>query len=228
MIHINNLFFSYTGSSPYVIDDITLHIKAGEYVSILGENGCGKSTLIRLLLGLLKPTRGSITTNATRIGYVPQKKDYSNSSFPITVSEALHSYRRILKLKDKTIIEKNLQMVGMSDYLDEMMENLSGGQSQKILIARALMGNPDLLVLDEPSTGVDIKSQIEIYDFLKNLSTQKGITIITVEHNLEAALSNSSVIYHMQNGKGHLCNPKQYISEYLKNTGRENNQNASI
>lgn len=221
MIHIEHLFFSYTGSFPYVIDDITLDINAGEYVSILGENGCGKSTLVRLLLNFLKPSKGSITTNATRIGYVPQKKDFSNSGFPITVSEALDSYRRILKLKDKSVIEKNLQMVGMENYLNEMMDNLSGGQNQKILIARALMGSPDLLVLDEPSTGVDIKSQLEIYDFLKKLCIQQGITIITVEHNLEAALKNSSIIYHMQNGKGHLCDPKQYVNEYFSSIGKE-------
>lgn len=217
MIKIDHLFFSYNGFSPYILDDITVTINAGEYVSVLGENGCGKTTLMRLLLNFLKPTKGIITNEANRIGYVPQKKDFSTSSFPITVYEVLNSYRRILKIKDKAIIKECLDIVGMYDYKDAMMDNLSGGQNQKILIARALMGNPDLLILDEPSTGVDIKSQAEIYGFLKSLNVEKGLTIITVEHNLEAALSNSTVIYHMQNGKGHLCNPKQYISEYLKN-----------
>ncbi len=100
------------------------------------------------------------------------------------------------------------------------MGNLSGGQSQKILIARALMGNPDLLILDEPSTGVDIKSQKEIYGFLKKINQENGITIVSVEHNLDAAISNSTLIYHMTEGNGHLCTPRQYADEFLKNKGK--------
>lgn len=96
------------------------------------------------------------------------------------------------------------------------MGTLSGGQNQKILIARALMGNPDLLTLDEPSTGVDINSQKEIYGFIKKINKEKGITIVSVEHNLNAAISNLTLIYHLTGGQGHLCTPQKYAAEYLK------------
>jgi zinc transport system ATP-binding protein len=221
MIKAEGLFFSYTGSPPYVLDGINLEIRGGEYVSVVGENGSGKSTLIRLILRFIKPSHGSIVSRAKRIGYVPQKNDFSNSNFPITVYEALNSYRRLLKIKDKSVIVKNLERVGMSGFAGALMGTLSGGQSQKILIARALMGNPDLLILDEPSTGVDIDSQRDIYGFLKKINQENGITIVSVEHNLDAAISNSTLIYHLKGGRGHLCTPRQYADEFLENKGKD-------
>lgn len=220
MIKAENLSFSYTGSPPYVLAGINLEIRDGEYVSVVGENGSGKSTLMRLILKFIKPTRGTIELKAKRIGYVPQKNDFSNSNFPITVYEALNSYRKISRIKDKNVIAKNLEQVGMSSFAGALMGTLSGGQSQKILIARALMGNPDLLILDEPSTGVDVGSQKEIYSFLKKINDEGGITIISVEHNLDAAITNSTLIYHLTGGSGHLCSPQQYADEFLKNKGR--------
>lgn len=220
MIKAGNLSFSYTGSPPYVLNGINLEIRDGEYVSVVGENGSGKSTLMRLILKFIKPTSGTIESKAKRIGYVPQKNDFSNSNFPITVYEALNSYRKLLKIKDKRVITKNLEQVGLSDFAGALMGTLSGGQNQKILIARALMGNPDLLILDEPSTGVDVGSQREIYGFLKKINEESGITIVSVEHNLDAAVSNSTRIYHLTGGWGHLCSPQQYADEFLKNQGR--------
>lgn len=224
MVKAERLFFSYTGSTPYVLNGIDLEIRNGEYVSVVGENGSGKSTLMRLILKFIKPTSGSIMSQAKRIGYVPQKNDFSNSNFPITVFEALNSYRKLLKIKSKDVVWKVLGQVGMSSFTEALMGTLSGGQSQKILIARALMGKPDLLILDEPSTGVDITSQKEIYSFLKKLSKENSITIVSVEHNLDAAISNSTLIYHLMGGQGHLCTPQQYASEFLKNK-RENDDN---
>ncbi|MDS0524798.1 metal ABC transporter ATP-binding protein [Clostridium sp. SHJSY1] len=220
MIKAENLFFSYTGMSPYLLDEINLEIQDGEYISVLGENGCGKSTFMRLILKFIKTTKGRIISNAKRIGYVPQKNDFSNSDFPITVYEMLNSYRKLLKIKDKDAIIENLKKVGMTDYTNSLMGTLSGGQSQKILIARALMGNPDLLILDEPSTGVDINSQDEIYGFLKKINKENGITIVSVEHNLNAAISNSTLIYHLIGGRGYLCTPQKYFDKYLRNNIR--------
>lgn len=216
MIQAKNLFFSYTGSPPYVLDGIDLEVESGEYISVVGENGCGKSTLMRLILKFIKPTSGSMVSNAKRIGYVPQKNDFSNSTFPITVYEALNSYRKLIRVKNRGVIPESLRRVGMAGFEDALMGTLSGGQSQKILIARALLGEPDLLILDEPSTGVDIGSQREIYGFLKKLNQDSGMTIVSVEHNLDAAVSNSTLIYHLTGGKGHLCTPRQYMDEYLK------------
>jgi len=221
MIQTQNLYFSYTGSPPYVLNGINLEIHKGEYVSVVGENGCGKSTLMRLILKFIKPTDGIITSQAKRIGYVPQKNDFSNSNFPITVYEMLNSYRKLLKLKNKDILTKNLDQVGMSAFSNALMGTLSGGQTQKILIARALIGDPDLLILDEPSTGVDVGSQKEIYGFLKKINQLNKITIVSVEHNLDAAISNSTLIYHLINGQGHLCSPQKYADEYLMKTNKD-------
>jgi zinc transport system ATP-binding protein len=226
MIRAENLFFSYSGLPPYILDGINLEIQDGEYISVVGENGSGKSTLMRLLLKFIKPTKGNISTRTRKIGYVPQKKDFINSSFPITVYEMLNSYRILLKLKNKNVITESLAQIGMSDFTNALMGNLSGGQSQKILIARAIMGSPDLLILDEPSTGVDVKSQKEIYHFLKKINRENGITIVSVEHNLDAAILNSTLIYHMMDGKGHLCTPQQYADEFINPKGKVDDTHA--
>ena len=215
MIRSENLCFSYNGSAQYILDNISLYIKDGEYVSILGENGSGKSTLIKLMLKLLKPTRGTIVCDTRRIGYVPQKNDFSNAQFPITVYEMLNSYRKLLRIKGKNDIIESLNWVRMSEYKDALVGTLSGGQCQKIFIARALIGNPQLLILDEPSTGVDANSQKEIYGFIKKVNSENGITIVSVEHNLDAAIKNSTLIYHLSAGHGHLCTPQKYINEFL-------------
>lgn len=216
MIQIDHLYFSYTGIAPFILNDINLKIEDGEYISVIGDNGCGKTTLMRILLGFLKPTRGSISMDTRYIGYVPQRNDFTNTSFPITVYEVMNSYRKILKLKDKLIIMEALTRTGMENHKNSLMGNLSGGQTQKILIARALMGNPRLLILDEPSTGIDMDSQKEIYGMLKEMSLNQKITILAVEHNLEAVFHNSTKIFHLHSGHGHLCSPQKYKNEYLK------------
>jgi zinc transport system ATP-binding protein len=219
MIRAEDLYFSYTGQPPYVLRGIHLTIGDGEYVSIVGENGSGKSTLVRLFLKFLKPTRGSVEIQAPRIGYVPQKSELVYSGFPITVREMLNSYRSLLKIRDKGVLTESLRQVGLENYSNAIMGTLSGGQGQKALIARALMGSPELLILDEPSAGIDMESQREIYGLIKRLNQEKGITIVSVEHNLEAAVRNSTLIYHLSVGHGHICTPQQYADEFLRGGG---------
>lgn len=220
MLKIDDLRFSYTGAPPYVLDGLSLKIEDGEYVSVLGDNGSGKSTLIRLILGLLRPCGGTITNTAKKIGYVAQKKESFNSQFPITVREMLDSVRKVLRIKDKNEVHKCLSLVRMEKFENALVGTLSGGQLQKIFIARALMGNPGLLILDEPSTGIDIKSQIEIYSIIKTLNREEGLSVISVEHNLEAAIKNSTLIYHISKGHAHVCSPENYAEEFLKGESR--------
>lgn len=199
MITIKNLTFSYNNVSE-IIKNINLKIDEGSYVSILGENGSGKSTLIKLILGILKPDNGDILLETNKIGYVPQIVESFNSQFPITVGEFLTIHRKALKLKNNSSINDILDFINMKEYKDTLMGNLSGGQRQKIFIGRAIMGFPRLIILDEPSTGVDISSQVEIYSILKEINQKKNITIIAVEHNIKAALENSSHICKIENG----------------------------
>ena len=204
MIQIKDLTFSYTGNEPYILDKINLNIKSGSYVSILGENGSAKTTLVKLILNLLKPLSGTITLGAEKIGYVPQRVENFNSQFPITVCEMLKCHMKVLKLKSSKSIDNSLDAVGMDSFKNTLIGDMSGGQQQKIFIARALMGNPKLLILDEPSTGIDIQSQMEIYSIIKHLNLHLGITVLAVEHNLKAALDNSTHICMMENGSATL------------------------
>lgn len=215
MIKISSLKYSYTGGPPFILDNLSLEIATGEYVSILGDNGSGKSTLIKLILGLLKPLSGTIQNTANNTGYVAQKSDWFNPQFPITVYEALNCARKVLKVKDKKAVHDSLCRVRMEDYENALVGTLSGGQLQKVLIARALIGSPELLVLDEPSTGIDYKSQCEIYSLINKLNRDDKITVVSVEHNLDAAVKNSTLIYHISGGWAHLCSPESYADEFL-------------
>lgn len=214
MIEIKNLSFSYTKALPYILNNININIKKGCYISILGENGSGKSTIIKLILNLIKPTIGTIDINAKRIGYVSQMLENFNSAFPITVEEVLRCHKSALKIKDSSCIDKCLSTVKMENFKNNLIGELSGGQKQKVFISRALMGEPELIILDEPSTGIDTKSQGEIYAFLKKLNREKNITILSVEHNLQAAIENSTHIFKIDKGNGCLLT----INDYLRTT----------
>lgn len=218
MIEISHVYFSYTGHAPWVLQDLSLSVPQGSYISILGENGCGKSTLMRLILGFLTPARGRITCQARRIGYVPQRSDFTNSAFPITVWEVMDSYRRLLHIKDPAATMHALAMTGTESLRNRLMGTLSGGQHQKVLLARALLGAPDLLILDEPSTGVDVKGQNEIYQLLSDFHKREGLTILAVEHNLPKAMGNSDHLYCIEEGTGTLHLPSQY-HPYLTEKG---------
>lgn len=214
MLHVENLSFSYGISSKVVLEGISFDIKKGEYVSIVGENGCGKSTLVRLILGLLKQTSGIVEMHTKSIGYVPQKK-INLTHFPITVAELLDSYRKILKVKQKTLVFEMLEEVGLLSFQKKLVGDLSGGQLQKLYIARSLINSPSFLILDEPSTGIDVKGQKEIYSILKKLNREQGITILSVDHNLNAAIANSTMIFHIKDGRGHFCNVQKYANEAI-------------
>jgi zinc transport system ATP-binding protein len=194
MIKIENLNFSYSGKEPYILNNVSLHIKDGSYVAIMGDNGSAKTTLAKLILGLLKPVSGSVTVGTRHIGYLPQNARNINSQFPITVMEFMKCHARAIRMKDNAGLAQMLEKLGMQDHKQELLSNLSGGQLQKVLIARALLGKPELLVLDEPSTGLDPRSQDDIYKLLKSTNKEFGVTIVSVEHNLHAAYKNSDVI----------------------------------
>ena len=170
MLTIENLYFSYTGSAPWLLENVDFHLAGGEYISIVGNNGSGKSTLLKIILGFLKPVSGTVTRRARRIGYVPQRSA-SDASFPITVEEVIHSYGKLLHLK-KIDVDQVLSVTGMEGYKKQLMGSLSGGQHQKVLIARALMGSPDLLILDEPSTGVDLTSPTSTRNSIPSIRTR--------------------------------------------------------
>lgn len=215
MLQIKNLQFSYSGFAPYVLNEINIEIPDGSYVSIIGENGSAKSTLVKLLLGLLKPCKGIVNINEDKIGYVPQRLESYNSQFPITVYELLKCHAKTLGLKGSSLISDVLNNFSMLSYKNNLIGSLSGGQQQKIILCRAVLGDPKLLILDEPSTGIDAQSQIEIYSQLSLLNRENKVTILSVEHNLSVALQYSTHILLLKNCKAELFSTDEYKKLYI-------------
>ena len=207
MLQISHLSFAYE-QGPYLLHDLSMEIRDGDYVAIVGENGSGKSTLVKLILGLLSPSSGTISSTFRRPAYVPQPTDMVNKQFPITVREVLDYTRQVLQIKDRNAVDRALDRMHIASLQDHLIGALSGGQYQKVMIAKALLGKPDLMIFDEPSTGMDLKSQDDLYPL-----------IITVEHNLRYAAHNASSFFHVVRGQGHFCTPHEYIQEYLAENG---------
>jgi zinc transport system ATP-binding protein len=204
VVKIKNVFFRY--DKELVLEDVNLDIYKGDYLGIVGPNGSAKSTLLKLMLGILKPERGSIWllgediqhfSRWSEIGYVPQHVRNFNFAFPATVEEvvAANLYSRIglfrsIKKEHLEKVYDTLKIVGLENRRKELMGNLSGGQQQRIFIARALVNDPEIIFLDEPTVGIDIKSQEEFYRLLKLFNEEMGITIVMVSHDIGAINNN--------------------------------------
>jgi zinc transport system ATP-binding protein len=215
LIAVKNVSFAYHQRS--VLKHVNLSVRQKDYIAIIGPNGGGKTTLLKLILGLLKPDSGSIVVKGQTpqkashfIGYVPQES-YNNRYFPISVVDVVQmgalSPGKHLFWPRKQNRQKALDILaslGMSEYGKARMKSLSGGQRQRVNIARALMTDPEILLLDEPTTGIDSRGQIEFYSLLEALN--KTLTIVMVSHDMLAisrhvksvACVNRSVYYHEQ------------------------------
>lgn len=183
-----------------ILEDIHLSILPGVNTGIIGPNGGGKTTLLKVILGLIQPTRGTVrlfenlspveVTRGGMVGYVPQKS-YVDPRFPVSVFDVvmmgrygrLGLFRRPGK-KDREIVLENLKKVEMERFADRPIGNLSGGEQQKVFIARSLCSSPQLLILDEPTTGVDVQSQDQFYRLINQLKMELGLTVILVSHDV--------------------------------------------
>ena len=193
MIKVKNLYFKY--DKEWVLEDISFEVKKNEFFTIIGPNGGGKTTLLKLLLGFLKPTKGEILIDGkppskakTLLGYVPQHTNFS-LDMPITVLDIVKQ-GRLKKGKfffDKEDEEKAmfyLKMLKIDKFKDKKIKDLSGGQRQKVLIARALASEPKILVMDEPTSAIDMKGQKEILDLIEKLD----MTRVVVSHDIKILL----------------------------------------
>ena len=184
VVHMREIGFAYNGES--VLRDVNLDIYRGDYIAMIGPNGGGKTTLLKLILGLLKPHSGTIRINGappsratTNIGYVPQYA-HTNSSFPISVMDVVlmgmldrRKHRFGKKAARRREALRALEQLGMADRSEKRIGELSGGQRQRVFIARALVTRPQLLLLDEPTSGIDTKGQADFYALLKDLNTNR-------------------------------------------------------
>lgn len=202
IVEISDLCFSYSGKE--VLHGIDLVLNEGDFVAVVGPNGGGKTTLLKLVIGLLKPTRGSVILAGgkpgsrgwtTKIGYVPQQINH-NLNFPATALDVVTMGKHIPDkrfsfgrgTKDREDGMSALAKMGIAELADRRISDLSGGQRQRVLISRALVSEPDLLVLDEPTASIDSQGQADFYTLLQELN--KELTILMVSHDL---MSISSV-----------------------------------
>lgn len=214
-VKIDDLKFAY--GSNIIFTDLNLNIKEGEFVGLIGANGSGKSTLLKLILGENKPTSGDILINGLNIdnkrnngniGYVPQMTKKTEIAFPITPEEivGLNLYSKFglfnrSKREDKERVEKALRSVNLYDKRKYNFNNMSGGEQQRVMISKALVNNPNFIIMDEPTSGIDENSKNLLFQILVHLNRSHNITILVVTHELEYVRKYLSRIIIMKNGQ---------------------------
>jgi len=223
---VKNLYFKVHGQQ--ILENISFEIHNGEYIAIIGPNGGGKTTLIRLLLGLEEPTSGSIAIFGKelkkfkqwhKIGYVPQRASLVDVNFPATVEDivkmgrvAKRGFFAGFSKEDKLKVEDAMVKMDITHLRNKMVGRLSGGQRQRVMIARALASSPEILILDEPNTGVDVTSQQRFYALLKKLNQEEQITILFITHDIGVIADDIGRVFTI-NRKATICNdPKKMLS----------------
>ena len=206
LVTFSDVALGYEGNP--VISQLNFEVCDGDYLCIVGENGAGKSTMVKGLLGLKTPLRGEITFGdgllRNEIGYLPQQtdlqKDFPASVFEVVLSGRLNSLGRrpFYSKEDKAIAMQQLELMSLTDLKKRCYHDLSGGQQQRVLLARALCATKKLLLLDEPTAGLDPKVTNELYDLITYINRKKdGITIVMVSHDIHAAVRYSNKILHL-------------------------------
>ena len=207
MIKCENLSLGYDGRA--IVENLNFEIKEGDYLCVIGENGVGKSTLIKTLLKLIKPISGEVIYNenlcATEIGYLSQQqqllKDFPASVFEIVLSgcQSKVGIRPFYKREEKQTAKEKIEKLGLLDLMTRSFSELSGGQQQRVLLARALMAGQRLMILDEPVTGLDPEASRKMYEIINELN-KSNMTIVMISHDIEVALDYATkVLYIGQN-----------------------------
>lgn len=217
LVEIKGISYNYGYGD--VLRDVSFPIFNGDFLAIIGPNGSGKTTLIKIMLGLLKPVKGEVSimgkpveefTDWRKIGYIPQKAIHIDSLFPVSVYEVVAmgvlSSKRFPRpsREEEASISWALRQVGMEEHRNRRIGTLSAGQQQRVFIARSIAHRPKILVLDEPTTGVDAPTQEHFYDLLHRLNYDQRITIVMITHEIgiinrhvtRVACLNQKLVYH--------------------------------
>jgi zinc transport system ATP-binding protein len=218
LVRVENVTFSY--DTIPVLEDVSFSICRGDFLSVIGPNGSGKTTLVKIILGLLKPSRGTVSIMGrpvaefrdwAKVGYVPQKATHIDPFFPASVMEVVamarlstRRSRPVNKRDTAREVTEALKKVAMESSRNAAIGSLSGGQQQRVMIARALVTSPEILLLDEPTAGVDSETRGLFYEMLHELNGRQKITIVLITHDIgmvnkhvnKVACLNQQLIYH--------------------------------
>jgi len=206
-----------------VIDNASITLDEGDFACIVGANGAGKSTLVKAILGLIKPQKGNIKylngLEQTQIGYLPQETR-PDSNFPATVEEIVLSgclghmgWKPFYCHKEKQHVKRSLKTLGIEDLAQKRFVDLSGGQKQKVLLARSLSATTKMLILDEPSNNLDHKSRRDFYKTLKALNREQKLTILMITHDLDADDLIGNKVIAIREGKVAISLTSDYLEE---------------
>lgn len=211
-----------------VAKNLNFKIDQGDYLCVVGKNGTGKSTLIKTLLGLIKPLNGEVIANVQGknhkgVGYLPQQtqaqKDFPASVWEVVLSGVLNNDHRcpFYNKKDKAEAEKNMEKLNILDLKKRCYRELSGGQQQRVLLARALCATDSVLILDEPVTGLDPAASMELYETIKDLNKKENVTIIMVSHDIKNALNYATHILHLEQENDFFGTVEEYKKSNVSN-----------
>ncbi len=226
VVSIKNVYYAYEDKT--ILNNVNLEIKHGVFMGLVGPNGGGKTTLIKLILGLIKPVQGEILLfgqpinkfkDWNRIGFVSQKSNAFNKGFPATVYEIVSmgltakvGYFKFFKAHHKQKILQAIDQVGMLEYAYQNIGNLSGGQQQRVFIARALVSDPELIILDEPTVGVDFENVRRFYDLLHQINDERDITLLLVTHDTGTMTEHATDIVCLNKVLHFHGNPEKYTA----------------
>jgi len=196
LITLNNISLSNSGKN--ILDDVSFKLHQGEFITLIGPNGAGKSSLIKILLGIIKQDSGEITYKGEiKFGYTPQIFT-ANPYIPISVKDFLTLNQKL----DATFMQQTFELTGINEFLKSPLKNLSGGELQKVLLTRALLNKPNVLILDEPAQNLDVDGQMQLYKLIQDIHQQQNCAVLMVSHDLHRVMKESSQViclYH------HIC-----------------------
>ena len=211
-------------SSKWLVRGISFEINKGQIVTLIGPNGSGKTTTAKMILNILDTDEGMATSNTSKMAYVPQKINI-DWTMPLRVID----FMKITNNLNNTQITDSLNMTGVDKLLYNQIHSLSGGEFQRVLIARAIAKKPDLLVLDEPVQGVDFNGEIALYNLIKKISTTLNCGILLISHDMHFVMSTTDHVICLN---GHICCSGNHSSvvknpEYIKLFGEHNSETLS-
>ena len=196
LINVNNISLSHEGKN--ILDNVSFKLHPGEFITLIGPNGAGKSSLIKVLLGIIKQDSGEVIRNDhIKLSYTPQSFS-ANPYIPISVIDFLTLNQRL----DNKFTEETYKLTGIEDLINLPLKNLSGGELQKVLLTRALLNKPNVLILDEPAQNLDVDAQIQLYKLIQDIHQKQNCAVLMVSHDLHRVMKESTQVlclYH------HIC-----------------------